>query len=172
MAEARLIPKKIYHSRRYLNLPITAQHLLTFLILDTDNDGIVEAYAAMKLINAKDDDLRILEERGFIYVLNEDWVTYIREYQSFNHFDSRNYRVSRHRPLLVKIHPELEGELIKPQKRIRNNGIPRDSKETPDEGKKIEEKRIEQKKTKSNTMTMQLTQKYDFEQIEKDILSN
>ena len=165
MAEARLIPKKIYHSRRFLKLPITAQNLFTFLILNTDNDGIVEAYAVMSMINASDDDLRVLEERGFVYVLNEDWITYICEFQSFNHFDARNYRVSKHRPLLVQIHPELEKELIKPQKRIRNNGIPWDSAESHEE-----EKRKELKKTKNNNIMPVEQHEYDFEQLERELV--
>lgn len=83
MEESRLIPKFIYHSRTFLKLPVTAQNLMTFLILNSDNNGIVMAYAVMRMINASDDDLRLLEERGFVYVLNENFVTYITGFQEF-----------------------------------------------------------------------------------------
>lgn len=83
MEESRLIPKFIYHSRTFLKLPVTAQNLMTFLILNSDNNGIVMAYAVMRMINASDDDIRLLEERGFVYVLNENLVTYIPGFQEF-----------------------------------------------------------------------------------------
>lgn len=73
----------MYHSRTFLKLPVTAQNLMTFLILNSDNNGIVMAYAVMRMINASDDDLRLLKERGFVYVLNEDLVTYIPGFQEF-----------------------------------------------------------------------------------------
>lgn len=126
MASARLIPKSLYLSKRFLELPVTAQNLMTYLILHSDNDGIVEAYAVMSMIKASSEDLRILDERGFVYVLNEDWVTYILQFQDFNRFDTRNFQVSKYRQLLVQVHPEVEEVLVTPKKRNRNKGIPRD----------------------------------------------
>lgn len=165
MAEARLIPKYIYHSMKFLELPATAQNLMTYLILNSDNDGIVEAYSVMRLMKASLGDLKMLSENGFVYVLNEQWVTYIKDFQKFNNFDKRNFRVSKHRELLVQVHPELEKDLIIPQKRNRNKEIPRNPMGTHGEGKGIEEK-----KTKCNTI--QLTQQYDFDKLEQDILAN
>lgn len=165
MASARLIPKSIYNDRIFLQLPLRAQHLMTYLILYSDNDGIVEAYAVMNIIHASLEDLLALSEKRFIYVLDESWTTYIVNFQKFNHFDRRNFRVSQHRELLIQVHPELECELVKPQKRNRNKEIPRNPM-----GSHGEEKRIEGNETKYNTL--QLKQQYDFEQIEQDILSN
>lgn len=139
MASARLIPKALYHSRRFLKLPVTAQNLMTFLILNSDNDGIVEAYAVMSMINASDDDLRVLEERGFIYVLNEDWITYILQFQEYNRLDARNFQVSKHRQLLIQVHPELESKLVKPKKREKSKKIPWDAMGIPGEGNLREE---------------------------------
>lgn len=165
MASARLIPRSIYHSRSFLKLPVTAQNLFTFLILNTDNDGIVEAYGVMSMIDASDDDLRILEERGFIYVLDNEWITYIRHFQAFNNFDRRNFQVSKHRQLLIQIHPEIEKELVVPQKRVKNKVIPGDSMESPGEEN--------QKKNKlNNNITLSDQHDYDFAQLETELLSN
>lgn len=144
MASARLIPKKIYHSKSFLKLPVTAQNLYTFLLLNSDNDGIVEAYAVMSMIKAADDDLRVLEERGFVFVLDEEWVSYIRGFQDFNKLDARNFQVSKHRELLVTIHPEIQDKLVIPTRRERKNdeshGNTGDDMESPGEGKTNEKK--------------------------------
>ena len=102
IASARLISKAMYHSRTFLKLPVTAQNLMTFLILNSDNNGIVMAYAVMRMINASDDDLRLLEERGFVYILNEDLVTYIPGFQEFmNECEKTPVQTVREKSLLL-----------------------------------------------------------------------
>lgn len=178
MASARLIPKALYHSRTFLKLPVTAQNLMTFLILNSDNDGIVEAYAVMSMINASDDDLRMLEERGLIYVLNPDWITYIKEFQKYNRLDARNFQVSKHRQLLLQVHPELESELIIPQKRNKSRGIPWDTAGYHGEGNLREEKGIEENRSNDNP-SIYLHERLDYDnlvsclnQLECEILDN
>ena len=171
MATARLIPKSLYRSRTFLKLPVTAQNLMTFLILECDNDGIVEAYGVMRMINAADDDLRVLEERGMIYVLNEEWITYIRDFQNFNRgLDPRNFQISKHRELLIRMHPELQKLLVVPVKREKNkksHGIPWDSTEAHGEEKRSELKRNESLSIPQfNEM---LKTNYDYAKIEEDI---
>lgn len=175
MASARLIPKALYHSRTFLKLPVTAQNLMTFLILDSDNDGIVEAYGVMRMIGAADDDLRVLVEREMVYVLDDEWITYIRNFQNYNKLDPRNFQPSKHRQLLIQVHPELENILIQPQKRTRSQGIPWDSLGTPGEKKGKEEKRKESlytsTKNKINPESMMRTD-YDYASIENKILGH
>lgn len=178
MASARLIPKALYHSKTFLKLPITAQNLMTFLILDSDNDGIVEAYGVMRMIGAADDDLRVLAERGMVYVLNEEWITYICNFQKFNKFDPRNFQVSRHRSLLVRLHPEIEKELIKPMQRSKPKEIPRDFVGSHEEEKETKPKRREslsytpaQNKNEINVGSMMRTD-YDYAAIENKILGH
>lgn len=121
---------------------MTAQNLMTFLILDSDNDGIVEAYGVMRMIGAADDDLRVLVERGMVYVLDDEWITYICHFQEFNKLDARNFQISKHRQLLLQVHPELKEKLITPKKREKSHGIPWDSTRTHDEGKRSKGNRI------------------------------
>ena len=176
MASTRLIPKAIYHSKTFLKLPVTAQNLMTFLILDSDNDGIVEAYGVMRMIGAADDDLRVLVERGMVYVLNEEWITYICDFQKFNKFDARNFQVSRHRSLLVQLHPEIEKELIKPIQRSKPKGIPWDSAVSHEEGKGKEEKGREslsntkQKPKNKIDVGSMMHSDYDYADIERMML--
>lgn len=176
MASARLIPKALYHSRTFLKLPVTAQNLMTFLILDSDNDGIVEAYGVMRMIGAADDDLRVLVERGMVYVLDDEWITYIRNFQDFNKLDARNFQISKHRQLLLQVHPELEEKLITPQKREKSHGMPRDATGYHGEGKVKEEKGSEylsntqqKAKNKIDVGSMMRTD-YDYSAIERTML--
>lgn len=178
MASARLIPKALYHSRTFLKLPVTAQNLMTFLILDSDNDGIVEAYGVMRMIGAADDDLRVLVERGMVYVLDDEWITYICNFQDFNKLDPRNFQISKHRQLLLQVHPELKDKLITPQKREKSRGIPGDTTGSPGEGKGREEKESEslsnqQQKPKNKIdVGSMMRSDYDYESIENKILGH
>lgn len=176
MASARLIPKALYHSRRFLKLPVTAQNLMTFLILNSDNDGIVEAYAVMSMINASDDDLRVLEERGFIYVLNEDWITYILQFQEYNRLDARNFQVSKHRQLLIQVHPELEKKLVIPKKREKIKKIPWDATGIPGEGN-LREENLREENISDNIQSIYHQVEYDnirtdMTMTERDILED
>ena len=167
MASARLIVPAIYKSRTFLRLSPTVRDLYTYLVLDADNDGIVEAYGVMCMINASDDDLRVLQDRGLIYVLDEEWITYIRDFQKYNKFDPRNFRVSRHRDLLIQTHPEIEPLLIIPVKRVTAKESHGNTKESLDQ-----EKRTKEKKTKENSTYNGTRTNYDFEQIEGMMLGH
>lgn len=178
MASARLIPKALYHSRTFLKLPVTAQNLMTFLILDSDNDGIVEAYGVMRMIGAADDDLRVLVERGMVYVLDDEWITYIRNFQDYNKLDPRNFQVSKHRQLLLQVHPELKDKLITPKKREKSHGMPWDTTDSLGEGKRREEKGNEslsnskQKPKNKIDVGSMMRANYDYASIENKMLGH
>lgn len=174
MASARLIVPGIYKSRTFLKLSPTVRDLYTYLVLDADNDGIVEAYGVMCMINASDDDLRVLQDRGLIYVLDEEWITYIRDFQKYNKFDPRNFRVSRHRDLLIKTHPEIEPLLIVPVKRVTAKESHGNAKESHGNAKENldQEKKTKPNKTKENSIYNGTRANYDFAQIEGMMLGH
>ena len=181
MASARLIVPGIYKSRTFLKLSPTVRDLYTYLVLDADNDGIVEAYGVMCMINASDDDLRVLQDRGLIYVLDEEWITYIRDFQKYNKFDPRNFRVSKHRDLLIQTHPEIEPLLIVPVKRVtakESHGTAKESHGTAKEShgtakeSHVQEKRTKEKRTKENSLYNGTRSNYDFVKIERVMLDH
>lgn len=174
MASARLIVPGIYKSRTFLKLSPTVRDLYTYLVLDADNDGIVEAYGVMCMINASDDDLRVLQDRGLIYVMNEEWITYIRDFQKYNKFDARNFRVSRHRDLLIQTHPEIEPLLIIPIKRVTAKESHGNAEESHGNAREShdQEKRTKEKKTKENSTYNGTRTNYDFAQIEGMMLGH
>lgn len=77
MAERRMFSKRVIGSARFLRMPGSTQALYFHLGMAADDDGIVEAYPIMQMVNASEDDLRLLAAKGFVKVLNEDLVTYI-----------------------------------------------------------------------------------------------
>lgn len=85
MADRRMISRKIIESAKFLKMPTTAQNLYCHLIVNADDDGIVESYPVMCIVRAEEEDLRILESKNFIKILNEDHVTYICDWAEQNH---------------------------------------------------------------------------------------
>lgn len=73
MADRRCISKEIYTQRKFLELPPTSRDLYTYLVLYSDIDGITEAYSVMRMISATTADLKILDDCGYVKVLNEDY---------------------------------------------------------------------------------------------------
>jgi hypothetical protein len=79
MAARRMFAKSVVESARFLKMPVSSQNLYFHLGMNADDDGVVEAYAVMSLIRAHEDDLKVLLSKGFIRILNEDLVSYIKQ---------------------------------------------------------------------------------------------
>lgn len=84
MAQRRMISLRIANSSRFLQMPPSAQLLYLHLALRADDDGVVEAYPVMKLINSNPDDMHVLKAREFIRVLNDDLVCLVSHWQEHN----------------------------------------------------------------------------------------
>ena len=54
-------------------MPATSQLLYFYLVLSAD-DGVVECYNVMRMTGAKEDDLKILQAKGFITVLDNGFA--------------------------------------------------------------------------------------------------
>lgn len=119
MAERRCIAKQIYTKKTFLELPVTTRDLYTYLVLFSDVDGVVEAYSVMNMINANPNDLQLLDARGYVKVLNSDWVTYISNFTDFNVLDGRGMKGSAYRELLISVIPDVRLTVLK-QKKQKN----------------------------------------------------
>ena len=84
MATRRMFSKRITESARLLRLPPITQLLYFHLGMQADDDGVVEAFNVLRLLGCSEDELCILEEKGFIKVLNDDLVTYIYDWNENN----------------------------------------------------------------------------------------
>ena len=74
---SRMISEAIIESGRFLKLSDKAKTLYMYLMVRTDDEGAVEAYPAMMLIGAGEDELEELISKGFVIRLNDDDVVYV-----------------------------------------------------------------------------------------------
>ena len=81
MGDRRMISTKIIGRASFLKMPVSSQCLYFHLVARADDDGIVEAYPVMSMCNIHEDDLRVLHAKRFVYVLNEDLVSYIMSWR-------------------------------------------------------------------------------------------
>jgi len=108
VGDRRMISKRICESAKFLKMPATSQNLYFHLMLNADDDGVVEAYPVMAVCKANEDDLKVLVGRQFVYVLNEDYVTYIEDWREINSIRPDRKVDSRYQSLLLSVRPELE----------------------------------------------------------------
>ena len=103
MADRRMFSARITtHSARFLRLPVTAQCLYFHMGMQADDEGVVEAFITMRQVGASEEDLKVLEEKGFIKILNEDFVSYITDWDESNKIRSDRAQQSIHHDLLVQ----------------------------------------------------------------------
>ena len=112
MANRRMFSKEVAESSRFLKMPMTAQCLYFHLGLNADDDGVVEAYNVMNMIHSNIDDLEVLQGRGFVKILDNDYVTYIVHWLKQNQIRADRRKQSEYRELLIKVIPELELRFI------------------------------------------------------------
>ena len=87
-------------------MPSSTQNLYFHLGLHADDDGIVEAFSVLRIVNATEDDLRILVAKRFVIILNEDLITYICDWTENNRIRSDRKIDSLYQDLLLQIVPD------------------------------------------------------------------
>ncbi len=80
----RMFSDRITSSARFLKMPAIAQALFFHLGMRADDEGVVEGFITTRILGASEDDLRLLEEKGFVKILNDDLVTYIENWKEHN----------------------------------------------------------------------------------------
>lgn len=93
MASRRMFAKSITDSARFLRMPAASRLLYYDLGMQADDDGVVEAFTVIRTTGASEDDLKVLESKGFVSILNDDLVVYICDWEVSNHI-----RKERHHP--------------------------------------------------------------------------
>lgn len=112
MAERRMFSKSIVSSARFLRMPQSSRLLYFDLGMAADDDGIVEAFTVIRTTGAAEDDLRVLAAKGFITVLNDDLVSFIRDWSINNQLRKDRYHPSLYAELLVKLGDGNQAETI------------------------------------------------------------
>lgn len=104
---SRMISEAIIESGRFLKLSDKAKTLYMYLMVRTDDEGAVEAYPAMMLIGAGEDELEELISKGFVIRLNDDDVVYVTDFSAQNILRSDRVKPSRFHDLIAVSCPQI-----------------------------------------------------------------
>lgn len=66
MAQRRMFSKDVTNSDEFLDMPLSSQALYFHLGINADDDGFIQPKGIMRLVQAKEDDLKVLKAKGFI----------------------------------------------------------------------------------------------------------
>ncbi|MFT9411982.1 DnaD domain protein [Liquorilactobacillus hordei] len=132
MAQRRMFNKTVVNSAKFLMMPVSTRELYFELGINADDDGVVEAFNVLRLVNASEDDLKVLATKGFVQILNENLVTYITDWNSNNRIRADRKVDSIYKDLLIKILPNVELKEPKPRADTgkKSNGRPVDNQRT------------------------------------------
>lgn len=108
MAIRRMFSKRVIETTSFLRMPATAQALYYFLGMQADDDGVVEAFMVLRMAGASEDDLKLLHEKGFVYILNDELVTYIMDFRENNKLRADRKVDSRYQKLVLEHLPDTE----------------------------------------------------------------
>ena len=113
MAERRMVSKTVTQTQKFLRLPLEAQALYFHLILNSDDDGLVEAFPVVRMIGSSEDSLGLLVIKQFIKPLGEDMVYFITDFNEQNKIRPDRHKPSIHRDLAVeKLGLEVDGNRL------------------------------------------------------------
>ena len=94
MAERRMMSKSIIKSDTFLDMPSTTQNLYFHMLLDADDDGFINApKSIMRMIGAKDDDMKVLVAKQFVIPF-ESGVVVIKDWKIHNYIQNDRYKPS------------------------------------------------------------------------------
>lgn len=127
MSNRRMFSNRIANSARFLQMPSEAQLLYFHLVLRADDDGVVEAYPVIRLLNVPIDNFRILVAKNMIKELNEDQVIVISDWLEHNTIRADRKVDSIYKELLTSKYPELPLIQPKPRSDVKDNSARIDS---------------------------------------------
>lgn len=90
-----MFSKTITNSSNFLMMPLSSQGLYFHLGMNADDDGFCEHFAIMRMVEAKPDDLKILQAKGFIQIFDER-VLVIRDWTENNYLRNDRYTPSKY----------------------------------------------------------------------------
>ncbi len=116
-----MFSNRIIGSARFIKMPPSIQALYFHLCLNADDDGVVEAYPIMRMLGSTEDDVRILNAKNLVTVLNEDLVSHITDWLEHNSLRADRKVDSVYQKLLLQMVPEAEIIEPKPRSDVEDN---------------------------------------------------
>lgn len=109
MAQKRMFDKSVIDSDNFLEMPLTTQALYFHLNMRADDDGFIDNWKTiMKIIGAKEDDIRVLIGRQFIIPFDTG-VIVIRHWKINNYLQKDRKKRTRHISEIQQL-KEVNGE--------------------------------------------------------------
>ena len=109
MAQKRMFDKSIVDSDDFLEMPLTTQALYFHLNMRADDDGFIDNWKTiMKIIGAKEDDLRVLFSKQYIIPFDTG-VIVIRHWKINNYLQKDRKKATRHLEEIQQL-KEINGE--------------------------------------------------------------
>lgn len=106
---ATMFNNRFLESTRFLMLPQSTKLLYFYLMKDADDDGIVDAYAAIRLLNVELTDFSNLVDQGFLVLLEKPLLGWLVDYVGHNkNLDLRYKRDSERLDLLAQVVPDAK----------------------------------------------------------------
>lgn len=91
MAQRRMFAKSVVQSDLFLEMPLTTQAVYFHLGMDADDDGfLINAKSVCRLINASEDDIKLLIAKGFLIKFRKGIVV-IRDWKQNNYIQNDRY---------------------------------------------------------------------------------
>lgn len=140
MAQKRMFDKTITNDDNFLEMPIGSQVLYFHLSMNADDDGFINNWKSiMKMIGAKEDDLKVLVAKSYVIPF-ETGVIVIKHWKINNYLRNDRYKPTRFQNEYKQL--TTDNDLVY---QLDTNGIPRIDKNRLDKIS-IEKKEIERKK--------------------------
>ena len=124
MAERRMMSKSIIKSDQFLEMPMSSQLLYFHLLSDADDDGFINApKSIMRVVGAKEDDMRVLKAKGYTIPFDSG-VIIIKHWRIHNSLRKDRYnpnpQLENERKQLT-VNDKKEYELIQPWQPLGNH---------------------------------------------------
>ena len=110
MAEKRMLSKSFLFDSKFMTMPDSAQVLYVYLHVNADDDGIIDSYSIIKMLGSKEDDLKILQAKGYIVPI-DDYLVFLPDWLQNQSLRIDRYRPSMHRFRLLNLYPNYFNNL-------------------------------------------------------------
>jgi len=109
MAERRMFAMKIIDSDAFLDMPGSAQNLYFHLSMRADDDGFISSpKKVMRMINASDDDMKILLSKRFLLYFDTGIVV-IKHWRIHNYIAKDRYTATIYKEEMEKLFTKENG---------------------------------------------------------------
>lgn len=110
MAEKRMLSKSFLLDSKFMTMPDSAQVLYVYLNVNADDDGIIDSYSIIKMLGSKEDDLKILQAKGYIVPI-DDYLVFLPDWLQNQSLRIDRYRPSMYRFRLLNLYPDYFNKL-------------------------------------------------------------